>query len=116
MYGILAEDKSDVATLKEFVRKLANDDSIVVKGKGYAGCGEMLKKGKIQLGLFAKLGYKYLIICYDADNEKPQKRYQQVVSRIVEKTNLISQIICILIPVQKIEAWILADIEAVKYF
>ncbi len=116
MYGILGEDKSDVATLKVLIHRLADDDSITIKTKGYSGCGEMLKKGGKQLKLFVRLGCNRLIICYDADNEEPESRYQEVVGRIIKKSGLIgfkTEIICILIPVQEIEAWILADIEAV---
>ncbi len=116
MYGILGEDKSDVATLKILIKKLQGDSSLSFKGKGYSGCGEMLRKGSAQLKLFAKLGCDRLIICYDSDNEKPNNRYQEVVKRIIEKSGLTcleKEIICIIIPVQEIEAWILADIEAV---
>jgi hypothetical protein len=118
VYGVLGEDKSDVATLKVLIRRLADDQSISIKTKGYSGCGEMLKEGGKQLKLFAKLGYNRLIVCYDADNEKPNNRHQEVVKRIIKKsglTGLKKEIICILIPVQEIEAWILADIEAVTH-
>lgn len=43
MYGVLGEDKSDVATLKVLIRRLANDEKVSIKG--YDGCGEMLRKG-----------------------------------------------------------------------
>jgi len=118
VYGILGEDKSDVATLKVLIRKLANDKSVSIKTKGYCGCGEMLRKGGKQLKLFAKLGCNRLIVCYDADNEKQTNRYQEVVKNIIKKsglTGLEKEIICIVIPVQEIEAWILADIEAVAH-
>ena len=118
MYGVLGEDKSDVATLKVLIRKLADDKSIPIKTKGYRGCGEMLKEGSKQLKLFAKLGCNRFIVCYDADNEKPNNRYQEVVKRIIKKsglTGLEKEMICIIIPVQEIEAWILADIEAVTH-
>ena len=63
MYGILGEDKSDVATLKVLVRRLAHDDSVSIKTKGYGGCGEMLRKGGKQLKLFVRLGCNRLILC-----------------------------------------------------
>ena len=118
MYGVLGEDKSDVATLKVLIRRLAHDKPVLIKTKGYSGCGEMLKEGGKQLKLFAKLGCNRLIICYDSDNEEPENRYQEVVKRIIKKsglTGLKTEIICILIPVQELEAWILADIEAVTH-
>jgi len=117
VYGIPGEDKSDVTTLKILIHRLADDNSIAIKTKGYAGSGEMLKKGGEQLKLFVRLGCHRLIICYDADNEEPKSRYQEVVKRIIKKSGLMgkTEIICIVIPVQEIEAWILADIEAVTH-
>jgi len=114
VYGVLGEDKSDVETLKVLIRKLANNEKIAIKTKGYRDCGEMLKNGKKQLNLFKNLGCCRFIVCYDADCEKPEKRYQQVVECIITPSGLKNEaIICILIPVQEIEAWILADIEAI---
>jgi hypothetical protein len=118
VYGVLGEDKSDVATLKVLFRRLAHDELVSIKTKGYSGSGEMLKKGGKQLKLFAKFGCNCLIVCYDSDNEEPENRYQEVVKRIIKKsglTGLKKEIICILIPFQEIEAWILADIEAVTH-
>jgi hypothetical protein len=112
VYGVLGEDKSDVATLKVLIRRLANDEKVSIKG--YDGCGEMLRKGGKQL--FARLGCTRFIVCYDSDDEEPTTRYQKIVKHIIIKSGLtgLKEIICIVIPVQEIEAWILADIEAVS--
>lgn len=116
MYGILGEDKSDVATLKVLIRRLERSDSIPVKTKGYDGCGEMLRKGAKQLRLFTRLGCNRFVVCYDSDGEEPNARYHKIVESIIRPSGLtgLREIICILIPVQEIEAWILADIEAVS--
>ena len=111
MYGIIGEDKSDVETLKVLIRRLANDDGVRVKGKGYNGCAPMLCKGARQLRLFLKLGCNRFIVCYDADQQNPQTRYQKVAQKVVKPSGL-SQLMCILIPVQELEAWILADVGA----
>ncbi|EDN72911.1 hypothetical protein BGS_0398 [Beggiatoa sp. SS] len=119
MYGVLGEDKSDVATLKVLIQRLAREENVSIKTKGYNGCGEMLTKGGKQLKLFAKLGCNRFIVCYDADDDERENRYQEVVKRIIKKSGLTGlkteEIICIVIPVQEIEAWILADIEAVTH-
>jgi hypothetical protein len=119
VYGVLGEDKSDVATLKVLIQRLAADENVSIKTKGYNGCGERLTKGAKQLKLFAKLGCNRFIVCYDADNEESNNRYQEVVKRIIKKSGLTGlkpdEKICIVIPVQEIEAWILADIQAVTH-
>ena len=37
MYGILGEDKSDAETIKVLVRRLADDQGLTVRTKGYGG-------------------------------------------------------------------------------
>ncbi|PPD48261.1 MAG: hypothetical protein CTY16_06025 [Methylobacter sp.] len=115
MYAVIAEDTNDFACLKVLIRRLANDKSIVIKGKGYMGCGEMLNKGKRDLQNYAKQGCTKFIICYDKDRESKQKRYEDVITKIIKPANLkkAHNLICILIPTEEIEAWILADIKAI---
>ena len=112
MYGILGEDDSDVATLKVLVRRLAKDESLRIKGKGYSGAGELLRKGAKQLNLLKVLhSCKRFIVCHDADGPDPEPKHALVNERIV-KCSEVSDACCILIPVQELEAWILADIES----
>lgn len=43
--GILAEDQSDIDTLKMMVRGIARDRSLTIKGKGFDGCAHLIRKG-----------------------------------------------------------------------
>lgn len=113
MYGIIGEDKSDVATLKVFLKRLLNDNTVTIRTKGYSGCAQMLCKGASQVDLFSKLGVKIFIICYDADSDNPKDRYAEVVNKIIEMSAQ-RKTFCVLIPVQELEAWILADIPSVS--
>lgn len=110
MYGILGEDSSDVATLKVLVRRLADDESLPIKGIYYGGCARMLSKGARQLRLFQNLGYTHFIICHDADGSDPEPNREQVRTRIIKPSGIRTDF-CIVVPVQELEAWILADIE-----
>lgn len=110
MYGILGEDSSDVATLKVLVRRLAGDESLTIKVKGYSGCAQMLRKGARQLRLFQNLGCTRFVICHDADGPDPKPNRERVKSKIIKPSG-ISDDYCIVVPVQELEAWILADIE-----
>jgi len=116
VYGILGEDESDVQTLKVLVKRLARNQSLTVKTKGYGGCAEMLRKGARQLRLFKRLKVKRFIVWHDADGPDPEPKRQLVMQRIVKPSGLKTGC-CIVVPVQELEAWILADIEcAVKIF
>ena len=111
MYGVIGEDKSDVDTLKILIRRLTDNEGVCIKGKGYNGCAQMLRKGAKQLKLLSELGCDRFIVCYDADQQNPQLRYEKVVQNVVKPSGLWS-LMCILIPVQELEAWILADVSA----
>ena len=111
MYGILAEDRSDAATLKVIVRRLLADSSFPIRAKGFDGSGELLRKGANQLRLFRDLGCTRFIVCHDADGIDPAPKFDLVRSKIVRASQL-ENASCILVPVQKLEAWILADIES----
>ena len=110
MYGILGEDPSDVATLKVLVRRLVGDESLPIKVKGYSGCAQMLRKGARQLHVFSNLGCTRFIICHDADGPDSEPNRERVKSKIINPSR-ISNDYCIVVPVQELEAWILADIE-----
>jgi hypothetical protein len=113
VYGILGEDSSDADTLKVLVRRLAIDQSLSIKTKGFNGCSEMLRKGAAHLRAFANLGCTQFVICHDADESDPSVINEKVMSQIVRKAE-ISQGYCVIVPVQELEAWILADIQAVS--
>ncbi len=116
MYGILGDDESDVETLKVLVRRLARNQAIPVKTKGYGGCAKMLRKGAKQLILFRNLDCTRFIVCYDADGPDPKPKHELVKRRIVAPSGIGGEV-CIVIPVQELEAWLLADIEcATKIF
>ncbi len=110
MYGILGEDDSDAETLKVLVQRLAGNPRLTVKTKGYGGCSELLRKGAKQLQLFKMLSLTHFIVCHDADGPDPQPKRDEVIQRIVRPSGF-TEDCCIVIPVQELEAWILADIE-----
>jgi hypothetical protein len=112
LYCIFGEAESDFETLKELVRRLANDPRLKIKGKGFANCGELLKKGSKQIQFYRQEGFTRFIICYDADRENPEKRFYEVLEKIVNPAG-VDGTFCVLIPIQEIETWILADIQAV---
>lgn len=112
MYFILAEDRSDYETLRVLVRRLANNDRLTVKGKGYEGCGELIRKGAKAVNQFFAAGFSRFIICHDADGPDPAKKRDLVYRSIVGQCHCPDSC-CIVVPVQELEAWILADNESI---
>ncbi len=89
---------------------MAGNESLSVRTKGYSGCAEMLHKGAKQFRLFRDRGCKRFIACHDADGPDPAPKRQLVAKKIVGPSG-INEGCCIVVPVQELEAWILADIE-----
>jgi hypothetical protein len=116
MYAIIGEDRSDINTLKVLVRRLANDNSISIHGKGYEGCAQMLRKGAVQLAMFSRapMNCKRFIVCYDSDGNNPSDRRKEVISKILVPSG-VDGAFCVVIPVEELEAWILADLQAVNH-
>ena len=112
MYGVLGEDKSDFQTLKILVQRLADKKKVDILGKGYTGCGELLKKGGEDLKLLSDMGCTRFVIAHDADQRDFRDVQRDLVDKIIKPSG-IKKSICLLVPVREIEAWLLADIEAV---
>jgi hypothetical protein len=116
VYGIIGEDRSDVETLTVLVRRLSKNPTLSVKRKGFDGGGNLLRGGARELRNLERLCCDRFIICHDADGPDPAPKRQLVEQRIVMPSGIRTGW-CILIPVQELEAWILADIEcATKVF
>jgi hypothetical protein len=113
VYVVLGEAKSDAETIKALVLRLAGRPKTRVNAVGANGCGDLLNTGARRLRALRDLGWRRFVISYDADNHDPKERRAEVVRTIAEPAQ-ITEDCCIVIPVQEIEAWILADIEAVS--
>jgi len=109
--GVIAEDSSDVAVIEECVKK-------VWKGKGWRirafaenGGDTIERKCKVWSALLKRQGCRHLIIVRDLDRRDPgdvRRRLQDA-----STPNPISSRV-IVIPVQAIEAWLLADEDALR--
>jgi hypothetical protein len=73
----------------------------------------MLRKGAEQIKLFVNLGMKRFIIAHDCDKDDPNTRHEAVMREMIRPSG-IDRDYCVLVPTQEIEAWIIADIEAVS--
>jgi len=111
--AILGEDASDTDTVKVIVRRLLPAGGVKVKGHGYSGGAQLLRKGAGQFALFKDLGYQRFIVCHDADKSTAAERFAEILERVV-RPSTVTESACIVIPVEEIEAWILADLQKVR--
>jgi len=113
-FAILAEDNSDKEFLSIVLRRYYQSDNMTIKGKGYGGCSEMLRKGQRDVEAWLRKGVGRFVICHDADKSSPDSVYTDVIKRIVQPAGL-ERVCCIVVPVEEIEAWVIADEEAVRH-
>lgn len=113
MYGILGEDTSDVDTLDILIRRLQAQHKLAITQnlkKGYKGSGELLKKGYRTLEEWKRRGCTKFLVVQDADQKDVNIVHAEIAKNIVYPSGIAIGI-CIVIPVQEIEAWLLADIQ-----
>lgn len=113
-YAVLGEDHSDAETLRVLIRRLAGNERLTVRTKGYDGCGQLLRKGARDLDEFLNQGYDRFVVAYDADRDEPALRLATARAQVVDRSRAASSACCIVVPVEEIEAWLLADVTAVS--
>lgn len=121
-YGILGEADSDRSTLKVLIRRLHAENNLekpqFSSGPKYTGHGEITKKGARDLRALFGQGYNKFIIARDADKKDLNSLRSEIISKVIGPSRINDKnIFCIVIPVQAIEAWLLADItKAISKF
>lgn len=112
-YGVIGEDRSDVDALKHLIYKLSGPGKLpIVRTKGFDGSGELRRRGRQQLELFARENCHRFVVCFDSDRASPAERLECIINDIIKPAG-IDKPCCALVPVQELEAWILADLPAV---
>lgn len=112
MFAILAEDDSDAEALSHIVKRHFNKDGLSVKRKGYDGCGGLCAKGARDIRTWRAQGIQRFVVCHDADDHPPQKIREKVLESVVRPAKA-EDVCCIIVPVQEIEAWLIADESAI---
>jgi hypothetical protein len=112
--GIIAEDKSDVESLKIIISKIQAGNVIAYESFVGKGCGKIKRKCQGWADILKIKGCKTLVLVHDLD----RNNYKELLSDLQKSLGIcpIANYI-ISIPIEEIEAWLLADIESVrKYF
>lgn len=120
MYGILGEDTSDVDTLDVLVRRLQEKhQQAITKNfkKGHKGCGELLNNGWRTLDEWQRRGCTRFIVAQDADQKDTNSVRDEISQKIIRRSIVKASCVCVVVPVQEIEAWLLADLsKAINLF
>jgi hypothetical protein len=108
--GIIAEDASDVDVVRSVINKIAKLNYGVDKFVGH-GCGKLRTKSKPWSLNLRERGCKYLILVHDLDTENPNELKNKL-GKAIDPCPIEFHII--VIPEKEIEAWLLADHQAIK--
>jgi hypothetical protein len=112
-FAVLAEDKSDVSALQILVKRVSENPRLAVLGRGFSGSGNLRRKVCGHITDFARRGASRFIVCHDSDVRDPGKLKGEI-EAIIRKGNCSSYEYSIVIPVQELESWILADERAIR--
>ncbi len=115
MFAVLAEDNSDLLTIKQIIWKICGTRSVPILGKGF-GCGsELLKDGTREAKTLLRLDkVKTLIVCHDADALDDVAHRQAIELKILNQVNFGEKKSVAVVPISMIESWLLADVNACR--
>lgn len=109
--GIIAEDYSDVGSVKILIHRISGNSRIGTKKFIGRGCGKIKRKCNAWAYQLKLKGCSALIVIHDLDNNAIANLYKNIETSLspcpIEK-----HLICI--PVQELEAWLLSDPDAIK--
>lgn len=112
MFAVLAEDRSDVDSLVVLIKRISGMNNATVQRKGFSGCGELCRKAWSHIQEFADKGATHFIVCHDSDGNDPVEIKKKVLENLGARI-IVPKNCCIVVPVQELEAWIIADEEAI---
>lgn len=113
MFAVLAEDRSDVDALVVLIRRINDTPKAPIRRKGFSGCGELCRKAWSHIKAFAEEGATRFVICHDSDGNDPAAIRRKVSGSITAKITLPPSCF-IVVPVQELEAWMIADEAAIR--
>lgn len=115
MLGILGEDASDSATLKQLVKRIIAPRTISIRTRDCDGCGDIFRRGGRLLELMHAQGCRKFIVCCDADGASPVANMVRMQNEVLNRVTFASTV-RLIVPVQELEAWLLADVQKVTRF
>lgn len=111
--AVLAEDRSDALALVTLVKRISRIPNCTVLQKGFGGCGQLRRKSCRIMEELSLRGATRFIICHDSDDSDPAEIKAKVRAALVRngRSRFDYEIV---VPVQELEAWIVADSDAIR--
>jgi hypothetical protein len=109
--GLIAEDESDIETLKELLRRITGKANIGFKNFVGRGCGKIKRKSDDWAKQLKDRGCQVLILVHDLDRNNFTELYTSIENNL--KPFLIKETF-ISIPIEEMESWFLSDGKGVK--
>lgn len=114
MLGLIGENRSDTDTLRILCRRFTAAPNLPIRQVSCRGGGNIFRAGARHLRLLAQRGCNKIILCHDADGPEPESTRARLQSHVLNQVSVNSSI-CLLVPVQAIEAWLLADVAKAQF-
>jgi len=108
--GIIAEDESDVAVVKELTMSLLGNYCVGFKHFVGGGCGKLRRKCGAWARILVHKGCSRIVVVHDLD-ENIEETLRAEISAEIAPANAEGSIV--LIPRREIEAWLLYDAGAI---
>jgi len=109
--GIIAEDRSDIEVIDIIISKYIKKNAYRIKKFVGCGCGKIKQKCDSWANNLFEAGCQHVFIFHDLDRNNEKQLRTKLKNKIKDCTNSNSYII---IPIEEIEAWLLADLDAVN--
>ncbi len=109
--GIIAEDDTDVAVLRELIYKIAHGKTVVFKKFSAHGCGKLIGRCKPWSVELKNKGCNLLVVVHDLD-ERQEQQLRQALESALNNSPILKR--AIIIPIKEIEAWLLSDHLAIE--
>lgn len=109
--GIIAEDDSDIVSLKVLISRISGNSRLSTAHQVGRGCGTIKKKCRGWANVLAEKGCTSLVLVQDLDNNRLatlKRELQSALGLSPIKNSLI------VIPVREIEAWLISDPAGIK--
>jgi Domain of unknown function (DUF4276) len=108
--GIIAEDDSDVAVVREVTSKLLRPHKVGFRRFVGDGCGKLRRKCEAWARILVQQGCSWIVVVHDLDMYHEQELRAELDVAVAPARARAS---VVLIPKREIEAWLLYDAEAI---
>jgi len=109
--GLIIEDESDSEVIIEIIRKIRPGSRVAIQPVLAGGCARIRAKSGAWAKNLAAKGCNLLVVVHDCDRYDENELREQLDGMLIDSA-IAARIV--IIPVEEIETWLLADSEAIR--